>query len=362
MILLNNTLKTGLCLLLINSTVLFVRFAQAESSRITKKEHTVVGCRIYNSKGQRVWVYKARFCLFLEDGSFISSNGYNLEKHSKEFELLWSRDLKVHHQVNWNSDKTKLLVISEDYHEYKGEKIKFDTLIIADSETGATQQKYSLYEDRANIERLSPKGRGDSTIHIPELVRRTPSIKNQFSHLNSFYEIPDNESAKKDPVFSKGNFVINLNYKFMIAILDSKLERVIRVIHHSELDNDESMHDVQVLSSGELLIYYNRSFRGDHSSLVKYDPIKKIMTTLFESEPKTVFNAKVCGGIQELDNGNLLYSDVTQGAWVYEIDPSKSNKRVWSLRIDDIVDKTKQYIQQAKREDLTQFLQQNLGL
>lgn len=311
--------------------------------------------------GKLLWSFhKGNHCLYFKDGRFVAADKTSISMYNKDFHKVWSLTLPVHHQVNFNQAKDRILIISDTYHEYKGKKMRFDRLLVLDLH-GKIIKDYDFFPHREEVNKVTSKERLGKFSKEEEWVLRNPEYPWEYSHVNSFYEVPKNLLEEKVPALKAGNYVVNVNEQNMVIILDKDLNQILWSLSHKIIGGgDEVFHDVQVLPSGEFLIYFNRDYRKKFSSIDLYHPFKKELTTLYKASPAQNFFSWICGGAQILENGNLLFSDTTNGAWAYEVD--KNRKLIWSMHYQMIPKSSPQVYQQIKRADLTEFLKNNNGI
>ena len=89
----------------------------AEAIPVPEEKH-IIGCVILSSKGEVVFDFPGRFCIFLDDGSYISNVIIDGLQHVVRFgpqsEIIWKRKMEAHHQINLSPDKKRVLVLSSE--------------------------------------------------------------------------------------------------------------------------------------------------------------------------------------------------------------------------------------------------------
>jgi hypothetical protein len=185
----------------------------------------------------------------------------------------------------------------------------------------------------------------------------------EFSHLNSIYEIPANPLEKSYPAFKQGNYVVSLSSLGLIIILDRDLRKILWTFKHPDTI-PPTFHDVQLLENGHLFFYNNKTWEGAiwYTTLDEYEPLTKKLVWRYRAFPPQSFAAEYGGGVQKLKNGNILFSDATGAGRVTEV--TADGKIVWTMSdpFGTAKDKTNPYfIQDAKRVDLSDFLEHNHG-
>lgn len=321
--------------------------------------HNVISCSIYDMHGKKIWSFNGNICLFFPDGSFAVSSWDTLRFYSKNMKLLWEKSISAHHQINLANNGKEFLVMSETYKTYKGKLVRFDHLFVINLK-GEILKEFSFYKNRKEIQRLA--GRQPSTIAaIPKKNRRNQKVTHEFSHANSFYQIPENQLEKKNHTFNAGNYIVNINLQSVVLILDNNLDKIIWSLPHNfNKTRDFNLHDVQIQRDGTLLVYANRGERDFFSTIDEIHPLSLKVKPLYKETPPEKFFAEMSGGVQRLDAQRILINIRTEAPKAIEIDVSKSKpKIVWSMVRNK---KPRKAFQQIKRFDLSDFLKNNQRL
>lgn len=319
-------------------------------------------CHFIDNEGNVIKKFDGQFCAFLPDGSYAAGSPSGITFYKPNGTIKWHRKMNVHHQLNLNLAGDKLLVLSTTVNKFEGKTARFDKLIVLGLD-GKKQMSYDFYEHREEFMKLAPREPGNI---LAKLKFRDPALPTEveweFSHANSFYEIPDNSAAAKNPAFAKGNFIVNGLGRHTVAVLDKKLKKVL----WSQSMYGHFKHDVQMQESGKILLYSNENADPktgkNYSAIHELDPITGETSVLYKADPPEAFNSPWLGGVQRLSNQHLLISDVTNGGRVLEIDGA--GKVVWSMNypfLDSRNGKPAE-IQQAKRRDFSSFLKNHRGL
>jgi hypothetical protein len=194
--------------------------------------------------GKSLRNFPGDMCLFFDNGNFLSATIKGLGLYDKKFNQLWHIAGNFHHQMNLSEDGQRILVLSSDLVKRKKENVRVDKFMVLSLEgkvlfhTNADE----LFKKAGMKE--TPRNDGD---HILEEMK----VKNEISHFNSFYEVPEIDSTK--PSFlKKGALVVNGRgdgILFLTPDLQSVLKHVIIV-----QSNDHKIHDAQILKNGHLLL------------------------------------------------------------------------------------------------------------
>lgn len=317
------------------------------SAQDWKKNHLVNGCRIYDMTGKNIRNFPGDMCLFFDDGSFLSANIKGLGLFDKKFNSIWHIDGNFHHQLNMSEDGQRILVLSSDLVKRNKEKARVDKLMVLTLGGKILFQVNAdvLFKKAAIKENL--RNDGD---HILEEMK----VKNEISHFNSFYEVPEIPGNKLS-FLKKETLVIN-GRGDGIFFLSPDLQSVLRHVNISQ-SSDHKIHDVQVLKNGHLLLFNNLvAGRGDLercSSVLEIDLKTNKIVFEFFATPESMFYSPVAGSVQQLDSDHLLFTHILNGTFIY----SKSKKDLVSTIINTHTERGRFiHTQQVKSVDLSKFM------
>jgi hypothetical protein len=323
---------------------------------VARQPYSVFGCGIFGANGVAVREFPGNRCRYFPDGSVISGDNKTLTRYDANMRVLWRLETQNHHIINVTSDGN-FLIGGSDVRIYRGKRTRFDVLEKRDM-NGKVVGAFDFFEH------LKEFAAADRSIQIKRLTKfdwdleSLPGVEMEFSHMNSYYEIPKNSNALKIPAFREGNIVVNANTLGRIFILDSELTKILWVSKYK----NHVLHDVQILQNGNLLIYDNeRGLETQFSALEEYDPIQRKRVWEYRADPQESFHAECCGGIQTLENGDILYSDTSGGGRAVQI--TRGGYEVWQMASpfhDDITGQALRF-QDVKRYDISEFLKNNHG-
>jgi hypothetical protein len=320
----------------------------------------VIRCMIFDAHRELVANFSDGYiCIFLPDGTYISSDGTKLRRVGQLGETLWSKKLHVHHIMTL-AHNSNILVLTSKTMTFNKERVRADQLLIFDN-NGNVLSRYDLGK---NIATLAAKAERPARVISSKWAKPAyVESENEVTHANSIYEIPENESAKFNHAFDAGNIIVNTTDPGVIFILDPHLKKILWAMGMPSRAS-YGLHDVQVLPNGNLLAYNNHGFPFGKklcSELDEYDPINKVLVWVYHSTPEDRFCSEYSGGVQVLDSGNVVYSDITRGGQVFEID--RSGKEVWHFDFPkkDAQTNRPEEIQDAKIQDLSSFLKMHRG-
>ncbi len=254
-------------------------------------------------------------CIFLDDGSFLSATSTSLRRFSKMQEVLWEVKDIFHHQLNLSVDKKRILALASDVVTRNGKKQRDDVFIILDLDGKILARKSFLP--------LMVKRKIDPLLWTTGKRLQEIGADNESSHFNSIYEIPANDNENKFSWMRQGNIIVN-SLRLGAFVLGPDLEKI---LHSKKFDfsHFHDVHDVQINSKGEYLLFNNRvSTKTDAriSAIQKFDEGKNSLTFNFQSNPPEMFYSPACGGVQEF-NDMFFFSHITAGGYFYSKDKDK---------------------------------------
>lgn len=326
-------------------------------------QHYIAHCTVFDRAGTVLRKLEGKRCVFFPDGRVAVGGRTYLRFYSADMRILWEKPIETHHQMNLNLAGDRLLVMTSSVHKQKRSKIRYDKLLVLNLK-GREKAAFDFFTHRKAIEqslRSHKINQADLWWIAPQL-RYHQDVEWEFSHANSFYEIPENEAAKTDPRFKKGNYLVSINALGILMILDPSLKKILWLAPHVAAPDDPRAHDAQMLKTGRILVYSNVSALDSYSSIEEFDPLNGKTQTLYRGDPPKSFAPARGGGVQILKNGNYLISDNTLGGQAFEYDP-KLKKKVWTFKNPetDQGNGLPGDIQQMKALDLSGFLRLNKG-
>ncbi len=298
------------------------------------KRWLVTECLIYDFDGKIVRQYDGSQCVFLKDGSWVARDRKTRELFLRDaqYKEKWRIRRHFHHTLMQLADGD-LLGLSSSVRKYKGKMTRFDVVVKINLE-GKIIATYDFFE---KIDELKAKLRPPITDGFSMIWENDfySGLHFEFSHANSAYEIPDNETAKNNPAFKKGNIIVHAGGLDNFFILDKNLKAILWAgrfypgIGRTVAFN----HDAQVLRNGNILLYVNQiKDREDvFSALVEIDP--RTLKTLwhYEEKPRMKFSSEVCGGVDVLHDGRLVYTDTTKDNKIKIINRDGSESKSFSV-------------------------------
>lgn len=306
-------------------------------------------CQILNYDGVVLKSFPGDFCLFLNNGSFVSASIDGLTLFDKESRKIWRLQGHFHHQMSFTLDNKFILALSS-YFEDGQNRVRRDRLLKIDLEGHIVSESKSAW--------LFSEVKFD----FPEWSFRKPIdgqiVPFERSHFNSIYEIPENLKSTKFNYLAKGGIVVN-SVSAGVFILSSDLKKVLAhwIFKHSK---GHHVHDVQVTKEGQLIYFNNKNAddeKGPYSSIEVWDPTSEKIFWKYTSDPKQFFYSAAAGAVQVLDNDTLFFNDHERGAFFVK---KKSKKLISSnqyLFFEQITAPSPMKLQMIKALNLKSFLE-----
>lgn len=347
-------------------TIFVLKSCATSASKTNAPLHNVIECKIVDMKGKVLRNYGTSRCLFLQDGSVVAGSFNRLVFYNPDMTIKWHKEINTHHQLNFGLDEKHILVMSSSVHKIKKILTRFDTFIIYDVDGNIIKQ-LDFYDHKDELTKKTSKSKINVFKINESLKKHVPGAEMEFSHANSFYEIDENQLSKANPIFKKGNYIINANLLELIIVMDSDLKKILwSTPQHAPAGLIPNWHDVYVTKSGSLLMFNNNAYLSDNnpgSTIDETNPLTLETKTLFKASTPVPFYSEYSGGIQILPNGNYLMNTVTPYGTGIEVD-GQTNKIIWSLDNPDLDPKNGLPLpfQQIRRLDLSEFLEKNKGL
>jgi hypothetical protein len=324
--------------------------------------HLHFGCEIYEFTAppklqiKLVRKFPGELCLFQKDGSVVMTFPQRVVKYDFQMKEIWSYSARAHHQINASTNGEEILVIGSeivDVGDKQAGRARGDLLLVLDQE-GKLRRSFSLNQNKVQFQTAAWRNAELRKYPMVWDVERFQEAKWELTHVNTFYQIPDNNAAKKSQAFSAGGYLVNDISLMQTFILDKDMKKI---VWQRSLPKEtwNMTHDTQILRDGRLIYYDNGTAARPFSRLVEYDLLSSRETWSYPKKLRRSFYAKRWGGLQFLDSGNVLFTDISGVPRVVEIDREGQEKWTWELP-------SYKYLQQARLENLTQFLSKNKGI
>lgn len=327
---------------------------QATPSDQTNQQHLIIHCNIFNTSGALLRRFPGNLCLFENDGSLLMANNHNNELSflDPKMRLLWKKPMHTHHQLNKASDGD-FLVLSSETKIYRHRKTRFDRLLKI-NRAGEIVATFNFYDHKNEI--LNNMNRNKFQLYHFEWDENNQDLGiAEVSHINSFYEIPSNKKSHLFPELTAGNFIFNPNNGGLIMILDHNLTHILKFLRPPA----DRIHDVQITKNGEVLLYNNQVKYGhqifSELQIYSYPEMKLIWNYHRDSNE---FNNPSVGGVQLLDNNEMLFSDIHDDGTKSILLNLKTKKEIKVIAPEGF---EKRPSQQVKMENLESFLKLNKG-
>jgi len=151
-----------------------------------------------------------------------------------------------------------------------------------------------------------------------------PRKNRDWAHTNTVEEIPDNDLAKEDPRFKKGNIIFSMRNVDTIGVIDKATGEVVWAWGPGVLDKQ---HMPTILENGNILVYDNGTARK-YTRILEMDPRTGGIVWEYKADPPKSFFSPTRGSNQRLPNGNTFIADSDNGR-LFEVTPE--GEIVWEF-------------------------------
>lgn len=286
----------------------------------------------YSTGRTRRWTWA--HAIMLDNGDLVVvDRPRNLMRLDWDSNLLWIREMEVHHDIAELPDGS-LLVTDRETWRYRGVLVRFPAIVRVSAE-GDEMERWSAYDHLDEIKQAFDQrsfldGILDSLIAAgePPVVdeeapgrveyykKKDGDILYDYFHMNTISLIPDNPLGARDPRFAAGNLLICFRNVNQIAILDKETREILWVWGEGVL---EWPHHPTMLENGHILLFDN-GIRRRYSRVLEIDPITGNVEWQYVGDPPESFYSAFKGSAQRFPNGNTLICDSEAGR-AFEITP-----------------------------------------
>ena len=295
---------------------------------------------LVDSNGDLVWDWKRDFgnwerAVLTANGDLLvvatEATGDNRKRHRVLLrlgfngELLWKRQLPVHHHAVEISDGRIAVLTSRARRlsDPEGVRVVLDNGILLLSPDGEPQEEQSLT---------------DMLTANPDLFTFRPVVDEDgkpardFIHANFLHWMPGGKLAAESPLFDATNVMVTSRKQDTVAIVDWVRGRVLWAWGQGEIVGP---HDACLLTNGNLLIFDNRSrsLESDQneqwSRVIELDPLTRSIVWEYRGNPQESFCSHSRGTVQRLSGGTTLIGSSNQGR-VFEV--TSEGQVVWEYR------------------------------
>jgi hypothetical protein len=244
-----------------------------------------------------------------ENGDLLALfNGAGIVKVNARSELIWAHQNRAHHDLAVADDGT-IYVLTKVAHivpyVHETEPIVEDFVVLM-SPGGDTLRSFSILEAFAETEFKD--------------AWRSRHKSGDVMHTNSI-EILDGRLVDRIPAFKAGNLLLSIPKAHLIAVVDSKTEKIVWAKKFRKL------HDVQIVGDGNILQFDNRG-KGGQSRALETDPETLEILWEFPGDQREPLRSGLMGAVQRLENGNTLVTE-SEGGRVIEVAPD--GRVVWEF-------------------------------
>lgn len=278
--------------------LLFSEIAHSQENFI----HYQAGCSIYDQNFKLLRRYTGNLCVFLENGShFVSDlNAHKIKKIDPRGTTIWERMFPVHHSLSFFENENILVALTIETSRIRGPLAEFSSIVALDVD-GKIRHYFSGIEQQSLLQKKIPR--------YGLRTRTNPNVRLALfedTHANAVYKIPPNILSLWHPAFASGNYIVTLGRHFGVAIFDPTFTDI---LWQMEIPSYRYIHDAQVTPDGKILYYQNAFNEQINSRIEILDPVQRTIVWYYPKDKS--MKAPAQGGAQLLENGNILYSDIT---------------------------------------------------
>ncbi len=249
--------------------------------------------------------------------------------------VLWSKDIPVHHDVAQAADGT-FYTLFREVKNYRDLRVKFCGIVHLEDggkeiDRWATSQHLddimSALDTRSFLDTiLDSVNRGwspqEHELDAVTMARRPRGHPYDYFHMNTVSLLPENVLESRDARFREGNLLVCFRNVNQIAILERDTYRILWAWGEGVL---ERPHHPTLLESGHFLIFDN-GVKRRYSKVVEMDPLTGTVVWEYQGTPPKSFFSAGRGSSQRFPNGNTLVcnSDIGQ---VFEV--TAEGEMVW---------------------------------
>ncbi len=242
-----------------------------------------------------------------------------LLKFDWQGQLLWSRQLPVHHDVDVTPDGRiatlayRLRVIPR-FHSTIPVRDHYVTLLDPDGNP----------IEEASLSEILVRSPAFPRFRERDARRHDGQLELDLIHSNSIEWLRDPELAQQNSLYGTGNVLVCSRSQDSLWIIDWRTKRVVWSWGRGKLSGP---HDATMLSNGNVLVFDN-GLRNKSSRIVEVDPrTNEIVWSYQDPNPQSFFSSHR-GAAQRLPNGNTLITD-SGGGRAFEV--TADGEIVWTF-------------------------------
>ncbi len=229
----------------------------------------------------------------------------HLECRAWTGELLWRRQIPVHHDVRLLPDGgfltlTRSIDARPELHATAQLQDDRVAHLDADGHLVAEASVYEAFRDSGLLDTLRPIG------HMP------PNRNGHLDgfHCNSIDRMDAYDLADRHPLFAAGHVLLSARHQNRIIVVDVPEQRVVWTWGEDEL---LAQHEATLQPSGRILIFDNGNNQRGYTRIVEVDPTSAAITWEYTAPSPEDFYCGGRGTAQALPNGNVLVGNSGQG-------------------------------------------------
>ena len=263
-----------------------------------------------------------------EEGAELEDRHRHLRRIAWNGELLWRKNLPVHHDVVPLPGGGFLALMLE----YGKREAIHPTAWVRDDVIARLTDLGEVVETRSILEVFRINGR-TLRLRIPG-GRNNTRPKIDVVHANTIEPVVQPHLQSRHPIYAAGNVVWTSRHQHVVAIVEWSTNQLLWAWGQGLL---RGPHEGRVLANGNVLVLDN-GFERRGSRVLEVDPISNKVVWMYRGERPKDFFTRGQGGAQRLANGNTLITE-SDNARAFEVTPDK--RIVWEFLGRDLDEEDK---------------------
>lgn len=280
-------------------------------------EYFVSGCSVFDAEGNLQRNFGLGHCLFFPNGNMFHAQEKSVVMRDGQGKKLWRKFIPSHHLPILIENK--IIVLSSEDKKFQGMLTRFDVLYQLSLE-GKVLKEWHVYDHLSELKQKIGELNPEPSEWFPE-----SKAVQELTHLNSVFAIGAKNALPGSEIFREGNYLLNLHLPSNASIvLDSEWKKILWASSYRI-----NAHDLQLMAGGNLLLFRNKQAEEEKSSIEILElPQEKLLKRL-GLKPQQTFFSKVGGTVQQLGDGNFLFTTGDANEQIRIVD--QEGERIWGL-------------------------------
>jgi len=221
-------------------------------------------------------------------------------------ELLWRRQLQVHHDIEETPDGNLIALA----YERRLVPPIHATVEIVDDHILQLSPGGEVLESLSMLACIHKSGKRFPLARVAPIQHAETSWIDLL-HSNSVERMSHDHLREKHAIYGPNNVLVSFRHQDRVAIFDLEKEEVVWQWGEGEIFGP---HDAQVLETGNILLFDNGLGRQPpFSRALELNPITNEIVWEYRADPPTDLYTASQGSVQRLPNGNTLIGESNNG-------------------------------------------------